>query len=932
MESTPQTAVRFQNWSKKENLRLDTHPSAGRMNWQAMKFSCLFLVVCVVLAGCGASPTPTVTKVAPTFAPLVLAQTTNAPTPTRDSNPASLPSPPPIATSTLAPESATATAAPSPTAAPQNPAILTRFKLLDLPGEGRAPGPMALLADALYVANRRSANIAVVAGDRAGAYIPLDANPNALVGDPTRSRIYAATYETPTLYLIEKDRVVKQAAAGGSVNALALDADTLYVGLDSNAIIERYDAETLAKKDELKLSQGFGVSSLVLDKARNRLYAVEYGKIIALDLDSFRELNTFAAPYLYTDFAVNPADGSIWTGAYDEKSSRAYVVGYKPDGHEIARLYVGADLQAATFDDSGRLYVLDRFNNQVHVVQTPQAQLVATIPVNELPNFAIFEPKRGIVFVTSQSDDNIAVIDVAALQVINTIPLANRITALASNSKLKRVYAANGSSNSVFIIEGNRIVGQVKTGNSPVDLALDETTNRLYVASYADGMLTVIDQDTLEITATQFITRFLSTVAIDPVNKKLFAGSSLLDPETLKPEATFFAQGLTINSQTTPQFERANPALKKLYATASNGVPGSNSRQTLYRFSYDDLSRSTLLGSKNGGNTTALVIDPTTNNLFATNTHPLAYKSALDVFDASDTLVSSLALAARTTALVLNPASHHLFLAHSGTFQPDESGPAPPDNRIEILDTRTLGHVANLEVPNSPVRMTLLDDRVYVASHDDGSITIIGDALTAQPPAPTPTLTPTLFPTWTFTPPSQAAATLTSTSTPEAQSIATATLAPAASDCTIGIAEPLRAKADQVGRAALGCATGPAETTDKFAFQPFAAGAYMFDDFRSETSKQVYVLFPDKTYYIYPDTWRDVDEDLQCANVEVPGLWHPKRGFGSVWCNRAEVQALGGGLVEEHAVIVTEQHFEHGTIWSVPDVGVFVLFETGTWQ
>lgn len=889
-----------------------------------MKFIFLFILGCALLTGCGATPTPAIATQVPTFAPLVLAQTTNAPTPTGAPGATLLPSPPPVSVPTETPPHATAASSPSP--AREAPTILTSFKLLDLPGEGRAPGPLALIGSTLYAANRRSGNVAIVADDRARAFIPLGINPNALLSAPARNRIYAATYETPTLFLIENDRVVNQVRAGGAVNALALDGDTLYVGLDSNAIIERYDANTLAKKDELKLSQGFGVSSLVLDRERNRLYVAEYGKIITLALDSFQELTTLSAPYLYADFAVNPADGSIWTGAYDEASSRAYVVGYKPDGQEISRLYLGADLQAATFDDTGRVYVLDRFNNQVHVIQTPQAQLVATVAVNELPSDAVFDPTRKAVFVSSQSDDNLTVIDVPSLRAVNTIPLANNISALASNTGLNRVYVANASSNSVFVIEDTRVVGQVKTGNGPVDLAVDETTNRLYVASRADGMLTVIDQNTLEITASQFITRFLSTVAVDPVNKKLFAGSTQLNPETLKPEATFFAQGLTINSQSSVQYARANPTLKKLYGTASNGVPGSNSRVTLYRFTYDDLNKSTLLGSKNGGNTTALVIDPATNNLFATDTHPLAYRSGLDVFDANDNLVQSLALAARTTSLVVNPATHHLFLAHAGTFQPGQTTP-PPDDTVEILDTRTLGHVATLDVSGSPVRMTLLDDRVYVASHDDGSITIIGDALTKQPLAPTPTLTPTPFPTWTPTPQPR-------TAQPQATAILTPTSTPglAASDCTIGIAEPLRSRADEIGRAALGCPTGAAGTSDKFAFQPLkTASSFMFDDFRDENAKKVTVLFPDKNYRVYPDTWKDGDEDQQCK-VEANTPWRPKRGFGSVWCNEPAVQALGGGAREEHSANVTEQLFEHGKIWFVPDVGTFVLFDTGTWE
>lgn len=809
----------------------------------------------------------------------------------------------------------------------QTPAILDHFKLLDLPGIGRSPTALALLHHTLYVANRASANIGVMYAQQVRAFIPLDADPSALAADAAHNRIYAATYETPTLYLIENNQITKQSPAGGHINALALDGDTLYVALDSDAIIERYDANTLIKKDEHKLSQGFGVSALVVDKPRNRLYAAIYEKIVALDLTTLRELSTFAVPFLYTNFAVNPADGSVWGGGYDDTSSRAYVVGYSPDGQETARLYLGADLQARTFDAQGHLYVLDHYNNQVYVIQTPQAQLVATIPVNESPADIVLDPIYNVAYVANQDSDNLSVINPALYRVGTTIPLANRINALAADPAHHTVYAANGSTNSVFVVQGNQVVGQVQTGNMPVDLALDAAQNRLYVANHADGTLTVIDTDNLSVTASQFITRSLSTVAVDSVNHKLFAGSTVLDPATLQPEATYFAQGLTIDSHTTAQYVRANPALQKLYVLASNGVPGSNSRLTLFRFNYADMSQSKLLGSKNMGNTTALAIDPTTNELFATNTHPLAFTSGLDVFDAQDELEVSLAMGARTTDLVLNPATHHLFLSHAQTYQPSQYVTPAPDNVVEILDTRTLGRVDVFAVPNSPYRMALLDDMVYVASYDDGTITRIGDAVTEQPQAPTPTLTPSPYPTFVATP--------VSTITPTVQAATATPTSAAVVDCVSAVPvqfAPFQEAVERIGNAALGCTRNPETQTDNFAYQPLERG-FMLDDYRDPNAKKVYVFFPDGTYKMFDDTFHDGDNDIICPQVEVAsGRWRPKRGFGTIWCNVPEVQALGAGLAEEHTAPMTIQEFGNATLWYTEARGVIVLWNYGNWQ
>lgn len=873
-----------------------------------MKIFGLSLLLCLWLSACGLATPPAPTPPLPTFAPVALAQTTNAPTPTLD--------PRVTLTATASPLPPPTRELPTETTPPlQAPAVVGKIKLLDLPGEGRGPIALARLGDALYVANRESKNIAVVRDDRAATYLALGLTPSALAADATRNRIYASTFETPTIFAIEKNAIVNQVAASGRINALALHGDDLYAALDNDAIIERYDAATLTKKDELKLSQGFAVGRLIVDAPRNRLYAGEYGKIVALNLSEFRELFALGVPYLYSDFAVNPADGSIWSGAYDEAASRAYVVGYTSDGKEIVRSALGADLAAATFDDASNLYLLDQYENKVYIVHTPDARLIATIPVNDSPSDAVYDPRRKLVLVSNAESDNVSLIDGSALRVVNTIPLASRINALVANPTRRRVYAASGSTNSVFVIENGAVIGQVKTGNNPVDLAVDPARNRLYAAASADGTLTVIDEVGLELQTTLVITRFLSTVAVDSANHKLFAGSYELNLDTLAPQTTFFAQGMTIGSKTIPQFERANPVLKKIYALASNGVPGSNARLTLYRFVYDDLTESKMLGSKNGGNTSALDIDFTTNNVFATNTHPLAYTHGLDVFDAQDNLVQSLALASRTTALAVNPETHHLFLAHARTYQPYPRDPAPRDNTVEIFDTRTLGHVATLDVPGEPWRMTRLNDRIFVAAWQDGVITILGDVATSRPPAPTPTLTATPFPTWT----------------PEPNVAATPPTPAVNIVCSFGPPAPFAAYWVE-HTVELGCPTA-VSVKGNFAVQTFKEG-YMYDDLRDPSAQKIYALYPDHTYAVFADTWREGEEERPCNDIEIPERRiHPKRGFGKVWCENPEVQAkLPGAVADEAGIVLNVQEFERGVMWAGGPQTLVVLYADGTWR
>lgn len=805
------------------------------------------------------------------------------------------------------------------------PSIVGRFELLHLPGSGRVPTGLALVNDRLYVANNGSDNLAVILNDRVSKFIETAPTPTAITSDPVRNRIYVGTSITPTLALYENDTLIKREQLPGRINTLLAHGDDLFVGLDNEAILERRDADTLEKKRELKLTRGFNVEWLAVDATRGRLYASVYESVAALDLNTLQELFWMDAPYHTGPFAINPKDGSLWMDAYDEDTNKSYILGFMPDGRELARVSLESSASTATLDDVGRLYVLDSWLNQVYVFDTQTQKVIATLPVNEGAREALFDPRARAVYVANSDTDNLTVIDVDALRVRATIPLAVSVNALLAAPEAGRVYAANGSTNSVFVIDGQQVVREIPVGNNPVDLARDPETQRLFVATRADGALSIIDEKNLQVTATNVITFYLQTVATDPVHRKLFASSLEFTLDTMQSSAVYLAQGITIGSLNRSVYTRVNPALEKIYSVAYNGVPGSNSRNTLYAFHYDQPAESKSLGSRTGGNTTALAIDPTTNNVYAASTHPLAYTHGLDVFDGNDNLVFSLPLDSRTRGIAVNPATHHVFLSHSNTYSPYTRLIPPHDNTVEILDTRSLGRVAYLDVPSAPDAMTLLGNMLYVAGSSDGVITVIQDAASEPPPAPTATLTPSPYPTWTPTVTQMPV--VVDTATPSA---ITNTLS--APTCAIEIDLALKAKAQAVGTNSLGCPATPAVTSGQFAYQPFAKG-FLIDDFRDQNAKKVYAFFADGTFQVMADTWREGDPESMCPEVPVEsGPARPKRGFGKVWCENAAVRQLGGGLQEERAIEVVMQSFERGTMFLLGGVGDYVLYEDGTWK
>ncbi len=703
----------------------------------------LWLLLATAFVGCAPSPT------------------TVPPVP---SLPSSSPVPFPVITAPLpSPPQTTSTPPPGTEPPLTSPAVLARFNLVSLPGAGRTPTALALLGETLYVANRDSDNIAVIRDRRVRAFIPTARSPSALFADTAHSRIYAATYTTPTLSIIADDSIIRTKVLSDSVQSLALSGDRLLVGLSSSATIEIRDSATLEKKGAVKLKHGFDVLLMVVDAPRHRLYANAYGWIVVLDLDSLSELSAFEAPYIFGSLAVNPNDGSIWAGIFDDKESRGYLVSYDERGKETKRVPLGADLRGAIVDSSGRIFVANSFQNQVAVVEAAGGRVLAPINVGVDPTSLVLDDANHLLYVASENSDNVSVIDTSTLRRIGVIPVGVDVNALVADEGRGRVYAANSSTDSVFVVEGGRVIKEIAVGHHPVDLALDPKTNRLFVANYADGAITIVDENSLTVQATLPITSSLSTVAVDPINNLLFADSTMLRLDTLRPEGVYLARGATLVSNIRAEFVRVNPMLKKIYVFAYNGIPGSNSRTILYTFSQSNLQESKALPYRNGGNITALALDPTTQRVYGTVTHPLAFTSALDVWDADDNNLFELALGSRTSGMVVNSHTNHLFLAHAFTYEPFPGALRKRDNAVQILDTRSMGEVAWLDVPGGPGVMTLLGNTVYVAGRDDGAITVIGDAATQQPPAPTPTFTPTPYPTLTPTIKSSAAARPTAT-------------------------------------------------------------------------------------------------------------------------------------------------------------------------
>jgi len=603
--------------------------------------------------------------------------------------------------------------------------------LRDLPGVGRNPYAIAALDGKVYTVNSTTDNVAVIQNDRVTKFIAVGKRPNGIVADAVPKRLYVSNGNDKTISLIANDQVTLTTSIGEDAEALALLDNRLFVGARSKGLVLVLDPNTLQTQTTITIPGAFGVINFASDPVQHRLYAAIFDKVAIIDTTTLQVARILEVPGSYYTLLANPVNESVLVAVYESATTAQYLVALDPvSGATRGRVKIGGDPRGAILNaDGSRIYVANSFSNTVSIINARDLAPIKQISVALRPHALALDEATRRLYVANLDSDNISVIDTASNQLSTTIPVGMNLTALITN-ETNRVYIASASTDSVFVIEGARIVKEVNVGRHPVDLARDSKTNRLYTANSADGTLAIIDETNLDVRVTLPITAFLTTVAVDSARARLFAGDVILDANTLATIGRLTMRGITLNSVITPELIRLNPSINRIYAFGGNGVPGSNSRRVTYSIDGTTLQQRTTLAY--AGNSEHIVIDPATNRVFMAGMHPLAFTYELGVYAANDARLVGLPLTTRTMGLAYNPQTQHLFLSQ--------------ENSILVLDTHSWGQVMRLNV-SAPGKMTRLGNTIYVANREDGSITLIEDVAMPTPPSPTPTSTPTLFPT-----------------------------------------------------------------------------------------------------------------------------------------------------------------------------------------
>jgi RHS repeat-associated protein len=246
---------------------------------------------------------------------------------------------------------------------------------------------------------------------------------------------------------------------------------------------------------------------------------------------------------------------------------------------------------------------------------------------------------------------------------------------LAVNPSTNRIYVTNNSSDNVSVIDGatNTVVATVPVGDAPVGVAVNPSTNRIYVANYDDDTVTVIDGATNAVVATV-------PVGVEPYG----AG---VNPTT---DRTYVAN----------------------YGSRSVSVIDGGTNAVVATVPVADLPGD-------------LAVNPSTNRIYVAE----HWGDNVWVIDGgTNTVVATVPVGDRPGDMAVNPTANRIYVAHWET------------DSVSVIDGATNTVVATVLVGDSPagVAANPLSNRIYVANYKDDTVSVIEDIPTPTPPAAWP--------------------------------------------------------------------------------------------------------------------------------------------------------------------------------------------------
>ena len=300
------------------------------------------------------------------------------------------------------------------------------------------------------------------------------------------------------------------------------------------------------------------------------------GKVYTVDTDRNAVHVTNDATGSTIEVPVGAGPVSI---AVDASNGRAYVASAGDgtvtvvDGKTdvvIATLTVGSHPYSIAADsDAGKIYVSRTYSNELTVIDA------ATNAISEIksgsPDLISVDTKTHTAFLLGYEGGDLTVLN-EETRAFQKTSVGMHAWGMAVNDKTGALYVARPGYAEVAVLElGSMTPTLIAVGQIPCSVAINSTTNRIYVANYADNTASVIDGAKPQVITTIPVGARPQAVAADAVRNLVFVantqGNSVTVIDGLQDKVI-----ATLKAGKAPYALAINPASGKLHVANEEGT------------------------------------------------------------------------------------------------------------------------------------------------------------------------------------------------------------------------------------------------------------------------------------------------------------------------------------------------------------------------
>jgi YVTN family beta-propeller protein len=595
---------------------------------------------------------------------------------------------------------------------------------------GMCPEEIAIdsSANKAYVLNSGTGSISVIdcVTDSSAGEVPLEGGAGHVALNPALKRLYVARTFGGEISVINLENMTEVATlqVGFTASSLAVNTinNKIYAGTYNRIAV--IDGNTHEVITEIPIDYP---NHIAVDSVADKIYATTTFGLAVLD-GSTEEITIVLSTGRYSlqDVAVNPYTRRVYT-----IDAQALLVIDGQCNSLIASVRSNYGTGITINPSTERVYVAHPGTNRVSVVDVSRNILLGEIPIGEnathhleasqprvtaevplfvgtanlvAPNVITVNTQTGLVYVSCEQTNNLGVIHANTSQLVSATGLEDGPTDLAVDSYDNTIYVSYWYTSAISVIDGQtnvvtRRINLDDWGNQAI--ALDPTTQRLYVANGLHDALSVVDvANGTEITSISNLNP--CDVTVNPVTKLVYVLNSV-------ERAVSIIDGNTSELIESVEINRSlggNPKIdvdiirNRIYVSHAYGISVINGNTSeivaefpTYYFPAQDLA-----------------IHPVTGNLYV-----VTNKDLLVIDESSLEIISQYDLLSGGHACTVDPETGKVFVASFWENTVTVLG----DSSCDLLDVIPLGSVP------SAVEVNKNTDKVYVANRDTNTVMVI---------------------------------------------------------------------------------------------------------------------------------------------------------------------------------------------------------------